>query len=81
MSTFATIAVCVLAVMKVASFGWVVHRALHPPPIGPSDMDGPDGNWRWWEEFGPEPEPQSPSSDACPTPTITLKKTSSGVTG
>lgn len=81
MSTFATIAICVIAVMKVASFGWVVHRALHPPPIGRSDMDDPDGNWRWWEEFGPEPEPQSPGGDACPTPTITLKKTSSSVTG
>ena len=81
MSTFASIAFCVIAVMKIASFGWVVHRALHPPPIGRTDMDGPDGNWRWWEEFGPEPEPQSPSSDACPTPTITLTKTSSGVTG
>jgi hypothetical protein len=44
-------------------------------------MDGPDGNWRWWAEFGPEPEPQSPGGNACPTPTIKLKKTSSGVTG
>ena len=81
MSTFATIAICVLAVIKVAGFGFVVHRALHPPPIGRTDMDGPDGNWRWWEEFGPEPEPQSPGGNACPTPTIKLKKTSSGVTG
>ena len=81
MSTFATIAICVLAVMKVAGFGFVVHRALRPPPIGPTDMDGPDGNWRWWEEFGPEPEPHSPGGNACPTPTVTLKKTSSGVTG
>ena len=81
MSTFATIAICVLAVMKVAGFGLVVHRALHPPPIGRTDMDGPDGNWRWWEEFGPEPEPQSPGGNACPTPTIKLKKTSSGITG
>jgi hypothetical protein len=81
MSTFATIAICVLAVMKVAGFGFVVHRALHPPPIGRTDMDGPDGNWRWWEEFGPEPEPQSPGGNACPTPTIKLKKTRSGITG
>ena len=81
MSTFATIAICVLAVMKVAGFGFVVHRALHPPPIGRTDMDGPDGNWRWWEEFGPEPAPQRPGGNACPTPTITLKKTSSAVTG
>ena len=81
MSTFATIAICVLAVMKVAGFGFVVHRALHPPPIGRTDMDDPDDNWRWWEEFGPEPEPQSPGGTACPTPTIKLKKTSSGVTG
>jgi hypothetical protein len=44
-------------------------------------MDDPDDNWRWWEEFGPEPEPQSPGGNACPTPTVTLKKTSSGVTG
>ena len=81
MSTVATIAICVLAVMKVAGFGFVVHRALHPPPIGRTDMDDPDDNWRWWEEFGPEPEPQSPGGNACPTPTIKLKKTSSGVTG
>ena len=81
MSTFATIAICVIAVIKVASFALVVRSALRPPPIGPTDMDGPDGNWRWWEEFGPEPEPQSPGGNACPIPTIKLKKTSSGVTG
>ena len=81
MSTFATIAICVLAVMKVAGFGFVVHRALHPPPIGRTDMDDPDDNWRWWEEFGPEPEPQSPGGETLHTPTATLKKTSSGVTG
>jgi len=81
MSTFATIALCVLAVMKLASFGFVVHRALHPPPIGRIDMDDPDDNWRWWEEFGPEPEPQSPGGETRHTPTSTLKKTSSGVTG
>ena len=81
MSTFATIAICVLAVMKVASFGFVVRSALRPPPIGPTDMDGPDDNWRWWEEFGPEPEPQSPGGETLHTPTTTLKKTSSGVTG
>jgi hypothetical protein len=23
-------------------------------------MDGPDGSWRWWEEFGPDPEPKQP---------------------
>ena len=81
MSTFATIAICVLAVMKVAGFGFVVRSALRPPPIGRTDMDEPDDNWRWWEEFGPEPEPQRPGGDACPTPTVTLKKTSSGVIG
>jgi len=81
MSTFATIAICVIAVMKVASFGFVVRRALRPPPIGPSDMDGPDDNWRWWEEFGPEPEPQSPGGDALHAPTVTLQKTTSGVAG
>ena len=81
MSTFATIAICVIAVIKVASFALVVRSALRPPPIGPTDMDGPDGNWRWWEEFGPEPEPQRPGGNACPTPTVKLKKTNSGVTG
>ena len=79
MSTFATIALCVLAVMKVASFGFVVRRALRPPPIGRTDMDGPDDNWRWWEAFGPEPEPQSPAGDALHAPTNTLKKTTNGV--
>ena len=45
-------------------------------------MDGPDGNWRWWEEFGPDPAPQRPGGTArSVTPTVTLKKTSSGVTG
>ena len=82
MSTVATIAICVLAVMKVAGFGFVVRSALRPPPIGPTDMDGPDGNWRWWEEFGPDPAPQRPGGTArSVTPTVTLKKTSSGVTG
>ena len=82
MSTFATIAICVIAVIKVASFAWVVRSALRPPPIGPTDMDGPDGNWRWWEEFGPEPAPQRPGGTArSVTPTVTLKKISSGVTG
>ena len=82
MSTFATIAICVLAVIKIASFALVVRSALRPPPIGPTDMDGPDGNWRWWEEFGPEPEPQRPGGTARSlTRTITLKKTNSGVTG
>jgi len=81
MSTFATIAICVIAVTKVASFGFVVRSALRPPPIGRTDMDGPDDNWRWWEEFGPEPEPQSPGGDALHAPTSTLEKTSSGVTG
>ena len=81
MSTFATIAVCVLAVMKVASFGFVVRSALRPPPIGRTDMDGPDDNWRWWEEFGPEPEPPSPGGETLHAPTATLKKTRSGVNG
>ena len=80
MSTFATIAICVLAVMKVAGFGFVVHRALHPPPIGRTDMDDPDDNWRWWEEFGPEPQRQG-GADRSVTHTITLKRTNSGVTG
>ena len=44
-------------------------------------MDGPDDNWRWWEEFGSEPEPPSPGGETLHTPTATLKKTSSGVTG
>lgn len=70
MSTVATIAICMSAVMKVASFGWVVHRALHPPPIGPTDIDGPDGNWRWWEEFGPEPAPRRPGGGARQVPAI-----------
>ena len=82
MSTFATIAICVIAVIKVASFALVVRSALRPPPIGPTDMDGPDGNWRWWEEFGPEPAPQRPGGTArSVAPTAKLKKTSSGVTG
>ena len=81
MSTFATIAICVLAVIKIASFALVVRSALRPPPIGRTDMDDPDDNWRWWEEFGPEPEPQSPGGDALHARTTTLQKTSSGVTG
>ncbi len=60
MPTVATIAIGVIAVIKIASFGLVVRSALRPPPVGPSDMDGPDGSWRWWEEFGPDPEPQQP---------------------
>lgn len=60
MPTAATIAVGAIAVIKIASFGLVVRSALRPPPLKPTDMDGPDGSWRWWEEFGPEPEPKSP---------------------
>ena len=82
MSSFATIAICVLAVMKVAGFGFVVRSLLRPPPIGRTDMDDPDDNWPWWEEFGPEPEPQRPGGTArSVTRTVTLKKTSSGITG
>ena len=81
MPTVAAIAIGVIAVIKVASFSLVVRSALLPPPIGRTDMDDPDDNWRWWEEFGPEPEPQSPGGETLHTPTTTLKKTSSGVTG
>lgn len=81
MPTFATIAFCIIAVIKVASLGFVIRCALRPPPIGPDDMDGPDGNWRWWEEFGPEPEPQRPGGGAHQTRYIAPKKTPSGVNG
>ena len=58
--TVATIAIGVIAVIKIASFGLVVRSALRPPPVRPPDLDGPDGSWRWWEEFEPDPEPQRP---------------------
>ncbi|WP_313676767.1 hypothetical protein [Mycolicibacterium sp.] len=58
MPTAATLAIGVIAVIKIASFVFVVRSALRPPPVGSADMDGPDGSWRWWEEFGPEPEPE-----------------------
>ena len=64
MPTVATIAIGVIAVIKIASFGLVVRSALRPPPVGLSDMDGPDGSWRWWEEFEPEPEPRRPGGAA-----------------
>lgn len=60
MPTAVTIAVGAIAVIKIASFGLVVRSALRPPAVKPRDMDGPDDSWRWWEEFGPEPEPQRP---------------------
>lgn len=60
MPTAATIAIGVIAVFKIASFGLVVRSALRPPPVRPPDLDGPDGSWRWWEEFGPEPAPPRP---------------------
>ena len=60
MPTVATIAIGVIAAIKIASFGLVVRNALRPPPVRPPDLDGPDGSWRWWEEFDPEPEPDQP---------------------
>ena len=60
MPTAATTAVGVIAVFKIASFVLVVRSALRPPPVRPSDLDGPDDSWRWWEEFGPGPEPNKP---------------------
>ncbi len=60
MPTAATFAIGVIAVIKVASLVLVVRSILHPPPVGPTDVDGPDGSWRWWEEFCPEPEPKQP---------------------
>lgn len=60
MPTVATIAIGVIAVIKIASFGLVVRGALRPPPVRPPDLDGPDHGWRWWEEFDPNPEPYRP---------------------
>ncbi len=80
MPTVAAIAIGVIAVIKVASFSLVVRSALLPPPIGRTDMDDPDDNWRWWEEFGPEPQ-RPGGADRSVTHTITLKRTNSGVTG
>ena len=60
MSLVATIAFGVAAAIKVASFVIVVRAALRPQSFGPTDLDGPDDSWRWWEEFGPEPEPRRP---------------------
>ena len=60
MSAIATAAFGVITVIKVATFVFAVRNALRPQPVPPVDMDGPDEGWRWWEEFGPEPEPQRP---------------------
>lgn len=64
MPTAATVAIGVIGVFKIASFAMVVRSALRPPAVRPPDMDGPDGSWRWWEEFGPEPEPRQPGGAA-----------------
>lgn len=64
MTPAATIAIGVIAVIKIASFGLVVRSALRPPPVASSDMDGPDDSWRWWEEFEPEPGPRRPGGAA-----------------
>ena len=69
--TAATIAIGMIAILKIASFGLVVRSALRPPPVRPPDLDGPDDSWRWWEEFGPGPEPHRPGGTERPQRELT----------
>lgn len=63
MSACAVAAVSLVAAFKVGMFVVAVRGALRPQVARPIDPDGPDGSWRWWEEFGPEPEPPAPGGE------------------
>lgn len=67
MSALATFVLVIAAVAKVWLFVVSVRNALRPRHLptqeGRIDPDGPDDGWRWWEEFGPEPQPPEPEGE------------------
>lgn len=70
MTLLLTIGITLVGALKLGLFAISVRNAVRPRPLPipeePTDPDGPDDGWRWWEEFELEPEPTDPGGSLQP---------------